>query len=118
VSLSGWPSYGESESIEGSFTGGVILRKSEKKKRMNVESPLVDPSVLIDYFEGIDCRESTVLDKLLGKIWPGFSRYISGKSILSLPYFYDAIRRFREMDISSNLSYEGTKRRIGGRKTR
>jgi hypothetical protein len=32
---------------------------------MNGESPLVDTSVLIDYFEGIDCRESTVLDKLM-----------------------------------------------------
>jgi predicted nucleic acid-binding protein len=32
---------------------------------MNGESPLVDTSVLIDYFEGIDCRESAVLDKLL-----------------------------------------------------
>jgi hypothetical protein len=81
---------------------------------MNGESLLVDTSVLIDYFEGIDCRESAVLEK----IWPGFSRYISGKSILLLPYFYDAIKRFREMDISSSLSYEITKHRIGGRKTR
>ena len=32
---------------------------------MNGESPLVDTSVLIDYFEGIDCRESAVLDELL-----------------------------------------------------
>lgn len=32
---------------------------------MNGESHLVDTSVLIDYFEGIDCRESAVLDKLL-----------------------------------------------------
>ena len=32
---------------------------------MNGESLLVDTSVLIDYFEGIDCRESTVLDKLM-----------------------------------------------------
>ena len=32
---------------------------------MNGESLLVDTSVLIDYFEGIDCRESAVLDKLL-----------------------------------------------------
>jgi hypothetical protein len=81
---------------------------------MSGESPLVATSVLIDYFEGIDCRESTVLDKLLEKIWPGFSRYISGKSVLSLPYFYDAIKRFREMDISSNLRYEKTEPRIGG----
>jgi Arc/MetJ family transcription regulator len=102
----------------GKFHWRGDLAKMRRKKRMNGESPLVDTSVLIDYFEGIDCRESAVLDKLLGKIWPGFSRYISGKSILSLPYFYDAIRRFREMDISSNLSYEGTKRRIGRRKTR
>jgi predicted nucleic acid-binding protein len=32
---------------------------------MNGESPLVDTSVLIDYFEGIDNRESAVLDRLL-----------------------------------------------------
>jgi predicted nucleic acid-binding protein len=32
---------------------------------MNGEGPLVDTSVLIDYFEGLDCRESVVLDKLL-----------------------------------------------------
>jgi predicted nucleic acid-binding protein len=32
---------------------------------MNGESPLVDTSVLIDYFEGIDCRESAILDELL-----------------------------------------------------
>ena len=32
---------------------------------MNGEGPLVDTSVLIDYFDGIDCRESTVLDKPL-----------------------------------------------------
>jgi hypothetical protein len=30
---------------------------------MNRENPLVDTSVLIDYFEGIDCRESAGLDK-------------------------------------------------------
>jgi predicted nucleic acid-binding protein len=32
---------------------------------MNGESPLVDTSVLIDYFNGIDCRECAILDKLL-----------------------------------------------------
>jgi len=32
---------------------------------MNGESPLVDTSVLIDYFSGINCRESAILDDLL-----------------------------------------------------
>ena len=32
---------------------------------MNGESPLVDTSVLIDYFSGIHCRESRILDELL-----------------------------------------------------
>ena len=32
---------------------------------MNGDGPLVDTSVLIEYFEGIDCRESALLDKLL-----------------------------------------------------
>jgi hypothetical protein len=32
---------------------------------MNGESPLVHTSVPIDYFEGIDCRESTVVDTLI-----------------------------------------------------
>jgi predicted nucleic acid-binding protein len=32
---------------------------------MNGESPLIDTSVLIDYFEGIDCPENTVLDTLI-----------------------------------------------------
>jgi predicted nucleic acid-binding protein len=32
---------------------------------MNGESPLVDTSVLIDYFSGISCRESAILDELL-----------------------------------------------------
>ena len=31
---------------------------------MNGESPLVDTSVLIDYFAGIKCRETELLDKL------------------------------------------------------
>jgi hypothetical protein len=43
---------------------------------MNGESLLVDTSVLIDYFEGIDCRESTVLDKLL----EGFGHVSQGTS--------------------------------------
>jgi predicted nucleic acid-binding protein len=32
---------------------------------MNGESPLVDTSVLIDYFTGISCRETGILDELL-----------------------------------------------------
>ena len=32
---------------------------------MNGEGPLVDTSILINYFEGIDCRETVVLDKLV-----------------------------------------------------
>ncbi|HEU4340760.1 MAG TPA: hypothetical protein VFU31_04250 [Candidatus Binatia bacterium] len=32
---------------------------------MNGESPLVDTSVLIDYFSGINTRESAILDELL-----------------------------------------------------
>ena len=32
---------------------------------MNGESPLVDTSVLIDYFTGIKCRETEILDELL-----------------------------------------------------
>jgi predicted nucleic acid-binding protein len=32
---------------------------------MNGESPLVDTSVLIDYFAGIKCRETEILDELL-----------------------------------------------------
>jgi len=32
---------------------------------MNGESPLVDTSVLIDYFNGIDTRETAILDKFL-----------------------------------------------------
>ena len=34
---------------------------------MNGESPLVDTSVLIDYFTGIKCRETEILDELLGQ---------------------------------------------------
>jgi hypothetical protein len=48
---------------------------------MNGESPLVDTSVLIDYFEGIDCRESAVLDKLLER----FGQVSQGTSPVS-PY--------------------------------
>jgi predicted nucleic acid-binding protein len=34
---------------------------------MDGASPLVDTSVLIDYFKGIECRESAILDELLAQ---------------------------------------------------
>jgi Arc/MetJ family transcription regulator len=65
----------------GKFHWRGDLAKMRRKKRMNGESPLVDTSVLIDYFEGIDCRESAVLDNS----WERFGQVSQGTSPVS-PY--------------------------------